>query len=420
MFFDLDHWQEIRNTMAANRLRSALTAFGIFWGIFLLILLLGSGSGLERGVSQGFSGTATNSFFLWSMRTAKSFRGQPAGRRLQLTTADVAAIRQQVPEAEVIAPRNQLGGFRGGNNVRRGRKTGGFSVVGDHPEVLHLQSLKIASGRFLNPIDLAERRKVAVLGKRVADVLFEAGEDPIGESIEVRGVFFKVVGIFRDSQPGQRGEESEQTIYVPFTTFQSAFNFGDRVGWLAITSRAEVPVSTVEERVLELLRQRHTVAPDDSRAFGHFNLEKEFQKIQGLFGGIRLLMWVVGLGTLLAGAIGVSNIMLIVVRERTKEIGIRRAIGARPRAIVLQILFEALLLTAVAGYAGLVAGVGLLELVARFMPRGDTPSMFVDPGVDFAIAVRALILLSAAGLFAGSIPARHAVSVPPVIALRTE
>lgn len=418
--FDLDNWQEIKSALSSNKLRTGLTAFGVFWGIFLLVLLLGSGQGLENGVLQGFEGSATNSFFVWTQRTGKPYKGQPSGRRVQLDNDDVQAIRNQIPEAAVVAPRNQLGGFMGGNNVRRGDKTGGFSVMGDQPGVLKIQSLKLDSGRFLNPIDLAERRKVAVIGKRVQSLLFAPGEDPIGESIEIRGVYFKVVGVFRITRSGDDAEREEQAVYVPFTTFQSAFNFGDRVGWLAITSRDGVKASAVENKVLDLLKQRHQVAPDDSRAFGHWNMEEEFGKIQGLFGGIGTLMWMVGVGTLLAGAIGVSNIMLIIVRERTKEIGIRRAIGARPRAIVGQILLESSILTAVAGYAGLVAGVLLLEVVGRAIPKGDGPTMFVNPGVAFDTAVQALLIISFAGLLAGMIPARRAVTVEPVVALRSE
>ena len=418
--FDLDHWQEIRSALAANKLRTALTAFGVFWGILLLVLLLGSGRGLENGVLKGFENGATNSFFLWTQRTGKPYKGLASGRRVQLTNEDVQAIRQQVPEAEIVAPRNQLGGFRGGNNVRRGEKTGGFSVMGDQPEILRIRSLEIVDGRFLNPIDLDERRKVAVIGKRVRDLLFAPTENPIGESVEIQGVYFKVVGTFKITQAGPEAEQEEQTVYVPFTTFQSAFNFGNRVGWMAITSKEGVRVSAVETRVLELLKQRHKVAPDDERAFGHFNLEEEYTKIQGLFGGISTLMWMVGVGTLLAGAIGVSNIMLIIVRERTKEIGIRRAIGARPRSIVVQILLESTILTSIAGNAGLVAGVLLLEGVSRAMPKSDGPSMFVQPGVEFGVAVQALLILCLAGLAAGMIPAQRAIAVQPVVALRSE
>jgi putative ABC transport system permease protein len=419
--FDLDHWQEIKAVLVANKTRTALTAFGVFWGIFLLIVMLGSGNGMRNAIVSGFGDGATNSFFLWTQRTGMPYMGLPSGRRVQLTNDDVQAIKDQVPEAAVVAPRNQLGGFRGGNNVTRGQKSGGFSVIGDSPEILVLQSLRLASGRFLNPLDLDERRKVAVIGKRVYELLFEPGEDPLGQSIEVRGVYFKVIGTFRASASAHNAEQDEQSIYVPFTTFQDAFNFGNKVGWLAVTSRPGVDASVVEEKVLNLLRLRHKVAPTDERAFGHFNLEEEYKKLQGLFGGISTLVWLVGVGTLAAGAIGVSNIMLIIVKERTKEIGVRRAIGAKPIAIVVQVLTEAVFLTAVAGYFGLVAGVGVLELVNRLLPKGaDGPKMFANPGVDLGTALQALTILIVAGALAGMIPARRAISVSPMVALRSE
>jgi putative ABC transport system permease protein len=416
---DLDHWQEIRVALTRNRTRTALTAFGVFWGIFLLMVMLGSGSGLKKGVLQGFSDGATNSFFIWTQRTQKPFAGMPAGRGIRMTNADVAAIREKVPEAEVVAPRNQLRGFGGGNNVSRGRKTGAFSVMGDYPEIRRVQSLRLESGRFLNPIDVEESRKVAVIGTRVRELLFERGEEPIGESIVVRGVYFQVVGVFASPQTGDAAERDAQTIFVPFTTFQRAFNFGDRVGWMAIISRPDVPASVAEEKVLSLLRSRHKVAPDDLRAFGHFNLEEEYTKIQGLFSGIRLLVWIVGVGTLAAGVIGVSNIMLIIVRERTKEIGIRRALGARPSAVVSQIVSESVILTSLAGYLGLVAGIALVVGIGKLLPPGGA-GMFLDPDVGVGEALQALAILVVAGVLAGLAPAQRALAVSPTVALRSE
>lgn len=419
LLFDLDHWQEIRIALLRNRARTLLTAFGVFWGIFLLMVMLGSGSGLRKGVLQGFSDGATNSFFIWTQRTQKPFAGMPAGRRIQLTNADVAAIREKVPEAEVVAARNQLRGFGGGNNVSRGRKTGAFSVMGDYPEIRKIQSLRLESGRFLNPIDVEESRKVTVIGTRVREVLFGRGEEPIGDSIVIGGVYFQVVGVFRSPQTGEDAERDAQTLYVPFTTFQRAFNYGDRVGWMAIISRPDVPASAAEEKVLSLLRSRHKVAPDDLRAFGHFNLEEEFQKIQGLFSGIRILVWIVGVGTLAAGVIGVSNIMLIIVKERTKEIGIRRALGATPSAVVSQIVSEAVILTSLAGYLGLVAGIGLVVAVGNLLPPGGA-GMFLDPDVGVGEALQALAILVAAGVLAGLAPAQRALAVSPTVALRSE
>ena len=413
---DLDHWREIRSALAGNKLRTFLTAFGVFWGIFLLVVMSGSGTGLQNGATRGFADAATNSFFLWGQRASKPYRGMLPGRTIQLTTGDADAIRA-IPEVAVVAPRNQLGGYQGGNNVTRGRKAGAFSVMGDHPEVQMIEPVTLVRGRFLNPRDVAERRKIAVIGTRVREVLFAPGEEAIGEHVRINGVAFKVVGVFRSKRSGEDAAQDAQRIFVPFSTYQQAFHAGDRVGWFAITSRHGVPVSRAEETVLELLRQRHRVAPDDERAFGHFNLEEEFDKIQGLFAGIHGLVWIVGIGTLAAGVIGVSNIMLIIVRERTREIGIRRAVGATPASIAGQVVLEAVLLTAVAGYVGLIAGMGLVELT-RMLLAGAEAEMFVDPDVSVASALRALVILVVAGALAGLMPARRAIRVSPVEALR--
>jgi putative ABC transport system permease protein len=419
LVFDLDHWHEIKAAMVRNRWRTALTAFGVFWGIFLLMVMLGSGTGLSHGTLREFQGSATNSFFLWTQRTQKPWAGMPAGRSIELTNADVLAIREKIPEAEIVAPRNQLGGYQGGNNVTRGRKSGAFSVMGDYPEIRRIQSYLIDRGRFLNPLDMEELRKVAVIGTGVQKVLFEPGEDAVGQSININGVYFQVIGVFRSAQSGDEGDRDAQSIFVPFPTFQRAFNFGDRVGWLAVISRPDVPVSIVEDKVLALLRSRHQVAPDDLRAFGHWNMEKEFQKLAGLFRGIRFLVWLVGAGTLAAGAIGVSNIMLIIVKERTKEIGIRRAVGAKPAAIVAQFVIEAAILTSSAGYLGLVAGIGVIALVDRLLPPGGA-RMFANPDVSLGDALQALAILIVAGILAGLAPAQRALQVSPVVALRSE
>ncbi len=414
---DLDHWQELRASLVRNRMRTLLTAFGVFWGIFLLMVMLGSGTGLNQGALQGFAGSATNSLFVWTQRTQKPYAGLPAGRQVQLTTADVAAVREKLPEVELVTPRNQLGGFGGGNNVTRGRRAGTFNVVGDYPEIQRIEPLRLAAGRLLNTLDVDEQRKVAVIGTRVQELLFASGERPLGESVLIRGVYFQVVGAVASLQSGDDADKDAQTIHIPFSTFQRAFNYGDKVGWLALIAKPDVPVSVVEDKALALLRARHRVAPDDLRAFGHFNTEKEFSKVQGLFQGLRLLVWLVGLGTLAAGVIGVSNIMLVIVRERTKEIGIRRALGASPLAVIGQIVSEAVILTGFAGYLGLAAGVALIMAIGRLVPAG---AMFVNPDVPLAEALKALAMLVAAGVLAGLAPAQRALAVSPTTALRSE
>ena len=413
---DRDHWEEILQTLARNKMRTFLTAFGVFWGIFMLMVMLGSGNGLSNGIESGFADGATNSFFIWSQRPSKPYRGLLPGRELHLDLGDVEAIKAQVPEVEVICPRNQLGGWRGGNNITRGNRAGAFSVMGDFPEIARVQSVRMVAGRFINPLDIAERRKVTVLGPRSRQVLFDKDEDPLGQDIRISGVYFKVIGIFEPRRSGDDHEDDTQSLFVPFTTFQSAFNFGDRVGWFAVTSREGMPASVAEEKTLTILRERHRVAPDDSRAFGHFNVEKEFGKVRGLFAGIRMLIWIVGIGTLAAGVIGVSNIMLVIVRERTNEIGVRRAVGATPWAIMTQVVFESLVLTSVAGYLGLVAGIAAIEGTARLV--GDGAEMFKNPEVSLQAAVQTLAILVLSGLLAGLFPARRAVQSTPVEALR--
>jgi putative ABC transport system permease protein len=292
--------------------------------------------------------------------------------------------------------------------------------MGDYPEIRIIESVRLNAGRFLNDFDLQERRKVAVIGPRVAEVLFEAGEDPIGEHIRINGVYFKVIGVHRPLQSGDQGDRAAQTIYVPFTTFQSAFNFGDRVGWFAITSSPDVPASVAEKATLAVLAKQHRVAPDDDRAFGRWNTEDEYRKVQGLFMGIRALVWIVGIGTLAAGVIGVSNIMLVIVRERTREIGIRRAVGATPAAVMAQTLVEALVLTALAGCLGLMAGVAVVDGTAMLLAKSEADArMFMNPSVSLSSALAALAVLVVSGVLAGLIPAQRAVRVSPVEALRS-
>jgi len=414
---DSDHWREIYEALRGNKVRTFLTAFGVFWGIFMLMVMLASGNGLWNGVSQGFSEEATNSVFIWSQRTSKPWRGMPTGRSVQLDAGDTEAILAQVGEAAAVCPRNQLGGFRGGNNVTRGTKAGAFSVMGDVPEITRVSPVHVVSGRFLNRLDLDERRKVAVIGPRVREVLFGRDEDPLDQAIRINGVTFRVIGVFKPKRSDGDRNEEVQTIFVPFSAFQSAFNFGDRVGWFALVSKPGVPASVVETKTLNLLRDRHRVAPDDARAFGHYNSEVEFNKVSGLFTGIRSLVWIVGIGTLAAGVIGVSNIMLVIVRERTNEIGVRRAVGATPFTITAQIVFEALVLTTLAGYLGLVVGVGVVEVIGRAIAASPS-EMFRNPEVPFESALITLAILVASGILAGLIPARRAVKISPVEALR--
>lgn len=420
--FDLDRWQEIYTALKSNKLRTFLTAFGVFWGIFMLMIMLGSGKGLENSVFEDMGDFATNSAFIWAQRTTMPYEGYPRGRRFNFTNDDMKALKQSIPEIDILAPRLQ--GWAAGdgqNNVTRGLKTGAFTIHGDYPEINRIDPNKMLKGRFINDLDIKESRKVCVIGTRVQEVLFEKDEDPLGKYIRVKGVYFQVVGVFEPKNGINFGGEKEQTIFLPFTSLQKAYNFGDQVHYFSVTARDNIPVSLVDEKCRTLIRERHHIHPEDKQALGGFNLEEEFRKMRGLFNGIAVLMWIVGIGTLLAGVIGVSNIMLIIVKERTKEIGIQRAIGATPAKIISQIIMESVFLTALAGYIGLVAGVAIIEGVNYLLESsGADTEMFRHPEVDFNIAVSALIILVISGVFAGMIPAKRAIGIKPIDALRDE
>jgi len=421
MIFDRDNWQEIYYSLKQNKLRSFLTAFGVFWGIFLLLIMLGASKGLQNGAMDNFSNRATNSLYLWTRPTTIPYKGFPIGRRFYFDNDDIKALRQHIPEIQFLGPRNQVGGHRGVTNISRGLKDGAFSINGDYPEYRYIQLLKITTGRFINDLDMRDRRKVTVIGTRVREVLFEEEEDPLGEYILVKGVYFKVVGVFTTNSEGDEAEEETQTIFIPFTTFQNAFNFGKRVSWFSITSQPHIPASVVEKKAIALLAERHQIAPDDRNAFGRYNAEKEYRKMVNLFKGINILTWFVGTFTLIAGVIGVSNIMLIIVKERTREIGIRRAIGATPFNIISQIVAESVLLTALSGYIGLFFGVVIIELVSRVLTAtGAKVEYFKNPEIDFTVAIASLSILVICGALAGLIPGRKAVSIKPVEAIRDE
>jgi len=428
--FDVDKWQEIVATLGKNKLRTFLTALGVFWGIFMLIIMLGFGSSLEGGVRKNMLGFASNAIFVWGQSTSIPYQGLPPGRYVQFKNADIDALRARIPEIEHLAPRAQLGGFRSGVPVVYGNKTGGFQVMGDYPAFAHVQPMTFDHGRFINDLDIADRRKVAILGSEVIKQLFPPGADPVGASIKVQGVYFQVVGSFNVLASGHEGDRLANTIFIPFTTFQQAFNFGDRIGWFALTAKPDASAEKLENRVKEVLAERHKVSMEDAQAIGSWNTGKEFGKIQSLFRGIDSIIWIVGIFTLLAGVIGVSNIMLIAVKERTKEIGVRKALGATPRAIVSMVMQESLVMTAMAGYLGLVAGVGLLELIGSLIGdgvgegggrrSGGLGPAFAAPDISIEAALIATIALILAGVLAGIIPARHAARIEPVEALRAE
>lgn len=405
-------------------MRSFMTAFGVFWGIFMLIIMSGAGKALENGVMDGIRAFASNSAFFWTERTSKPYKGFQRGRRWIYSNTDIEYIKTNVRDIEYISPRLFGPNANSGDNTIRGKKTGAFNIYGDYPQFFKIDPWIPLQGRLINEIDILQNRKVVNIGERVVEVMFDEGEDPIGEYLKINGVYFQVVGVIEgQTRVNIGGGRKNETIIMPFTTMQKTYNFGDDVHFFSITSEPGVPVSRVESRLKELLKKRHSIAPDDQQAVGSFNIELEYKKYMGLFTGIQALTWIVGIGTLLAGVIGVSNIMLVIIKERTQEIGIQRAIGATPGKVILHIVAESVFLTVMAGYIGLALGVGILELLNMILEAsaGNADEIFFRrPEVSFQMAVGALMVLVVSGIFAGLIPAKRAVSIKPIDALRDE
>ena len=421
--FDRDKWNEILEALSANTFRTFLTAFGVFWGIFILVILLAAGKGLENGVKKGFSGIATNTMFMWTQNTSKAYKGLPQTRNYNFKNADVPALKANFPDLLYVSPRNQLGGYQGTNNVIRGDKTGAYTIYGDYPELIKQEAMTITEGRFVNQQDISLKRKVAVVGEGVIAEMYKKDEKPIGTFIKINGVNFMVVGVYHSKQQNNGGgaEGAQKNIFMPFTTFQQAFNYGDVVGWMALTAKDGASITELKKGIFEFMKSRHSIHPEDDRAIGNFDLYAEYSKIQGLVMILRFIAYFVGTLVLLSGIIGISNIMLIVVKERTKEIGIRRALGATPGAIRGQILTEAIFLTIIAGMFGIAAATGVLGLANMILDSMPSEGMmFANPSVDLTVVFIALLILVGSGLLAGFIPAQTAINVKPVDALRTE
>jgi putative ABC transport system permease protein len=414
---DVDKWQEIYLTVKRHKLRTSLTAFGVFWGVFMLVVLLGAGKGMENGVKRSFD-RMENLVYIWSSgKTTLPYAGLSKGREIKLNDDDLKAIMNNVGGVAKIAPTN----FMGSQNVEHLDNNDVLEVTGEYPVLITMQPFDMIEGRFINGLDIRERRKVAVIGSRVQQVLFEPGEDPVGQDIQINNVFFQVVGVFQSRRPGDDADRDSERIMVPNTTLRYVFNHGDRVHRLIVMPEPGIRSEIVEQRVDKLLRERHKVHPQDPSGIGSFNMQKEYEKVQGLFSGIQMFSWVVAIGTIIAGAIGVGNIMLIVVKERTREIGIRKALGARPSSIVLMIVQESIVITAVSGYAGLVVGVALLETINRALSRlGNNSKFFANPEISFETAFVAICVLIVAGLLASLLPAAKAAAVDPIVALQEE
>jgi len=408
---------EVAQVASRNPLRTSLTAMGVFWGTFMLVVMLGFGASLEHGVMRTMGGYATNAVHMWGRRTSLAHAGRQPGWRVKFRNHDRMML-EGLPGVALATPRLQLGGYRDGTAVTHGEHSGAFQVMGDTADYDLVQNVVFTSGRFVNVLDQRDGRKVAALGREVAGTLFPDGDDPLGQWITIQGVAFQVIGVFRAQVGGEAAERQESSIHVPLKTFQQVFHQGDRVGWYSLLAEPGVSASAVEDRARKAMMRRHGVNPGDNRAIGSYNAEKEFSRLQNLFVGIRWMVWFVGAATLASGVVGVSNILLIVVKERTSEIGLRRALGATPWSIVRLVLTEAIVLTTVSGYGGLVAGIALVEgLAVQIGP--DHPTMGM-PSVDVGAAIGAVVLLTLAGACAGLLPAQRALAVHPVTALRAD
>ena len=405
----LDALQEIFATLQRNKLRTTLTALSVAWGMLMLVVLLGAGRGLQNGAAYEFRDDAVNSLWLYPGKTSLPFAGRGPGREVKLMNDDYDAISRSLPGVEHISARFYLfGEFV----VSYGAKHSAFDIRGTHPGHQYLEKTIIVAGRFLNDVDLSERRKVCVIGSKVVEFLF-GKQDPLGEYLKIRGVSYKVVGVFEDVG----GEAELKKIYVPITTAQLVYNQPGRVHQIMFTiGDASVAQSkSLALRLLHFMAERHAVSPDDRGALRVQNNVEEFERVNSVFLWIQVFVWIVGIGTLLAGMVGVSNIMLISVKERTREIGIRKALGAEPWSIISLVIGEAVIVTAIAGYSGLISGVFVLELAARYLK--DVPYLR-QPDVDLRVALIASGLLVVSGALAGFFPARHAANVSPIEALR--
>jgi putative ABC transport system permease protein len=415
--FDRDTWQEIFGSIKKSKLRTAITIIGVLWGIFLFITLLGAARGMENGFDREFKNLATNSIFLWSQRTSMPHKGFQRGRWHNLKIQDVDAIKKQVPEIAFVAPRNVKGVFGDSPaTVKRNTNSKTYKLFGDYPILDNVNKVKLIEGRFLNVNDIEKEKKVAIIGEKVVDELFESDEEVVGNYVEINGSFFQVVGIYKERTGGSF--ESDDSIYIPFTTYRRINNMGDNIGWMVIAAYPEADILQVEKDVKTVMRRRHSVHPDDERAFGSFNFGEMFKRITGFVKGIKFLTWFVGIATLVAGVIAIGSILLITVKERTNEIGIRRALGATPGNVKGMIVLESIFLTLIAGILGFIFAGGVLMLINSSTQDIDFP--FTNPTVNIPIAVGAILALVIFGSLIGMIPAQRAVKIRPIEALREE
>lgn len=414
MRFDIDRFREIIDTLTRNKTRSFLTGFGVFWGVFMLVVLLGGGQGLKELLQSNFEGFATNSAIIFAQPTTKPYAGFRKERQWNMVYNDVERLKRQVPELETVSP--MLSHW--GGNATHGDKKTECTMKGVMPDYRNVEAPLLFYGRFINDMDIQNNRKVCVIGKRVYKELFPGGGDPCGQRICVDNIYYDVVGVDYSAGNMSINGRSETSVVVPFTMMQKAYALGDNVHLMCVTAKLGITMSSITQKMRSVIAKAHQIDPTDEKAVTVFNTEVMFGMLDNLFSGVNFLILLVGIGTLLAGAIGVSNIMMVTVRERTIEIGIRRAIGATPKNILGQIITESVILTAVAGMSGILFAVMILEM----LELGNTTDGIVAAHfqVQFWTAVGATILLAVLGVLAGLAPAVRAMSIKPVDAMRDE
>ena len=421
ILFKKDTWQEIYYSLRNNKLRTFLTMIGVGWGMFLYVSLLGAAKGMENGFNKLFSGFATNSIFLWAQNTTIPYEGFPKGRNLHLNLPDIEMLKNKIPEIDYISPQNSRGSFTGtpGEIMSRNGKNATYSLTGDYPIGNKISEKKLIFGRYINDADVSGNKNVAVIGEEIYKNFFDSkkNENPLGKSINIKGIFFNVIGVFRVKKGG--GFENDRTAFIPLSSYTKMYNVGDQIDMFAIVSKPNADLNVVEEKVKQTLKSKNKVSPDDSNAFGSFNLGKEFGKLTGFLSGMQFLTIIVGTLTILAGVIAISNILLITVKERTKEIGIRRALGAKPSEVRNQILLESVVITLASGLIGFLSGI-LLLMAIDAMTKGQDEFPFYNPTVNYGNVFAAMSIMVILGLIIGMIPAQRAVKVRPIEALRTE
>ena len=410
--FDTETWQEIYGSIRKNKLRTGITIIGVLWGIFLLIVLLGATRGLENSFKNAFGNLATNSVFVWTQSTDTPFKGFQKGRSFRLTMNDIDVLKSEyASEIKFLAPRNQTM-----NLIVRDFKSGSFKVCGDYPILDQIQKKNLIFGRFLNQNDILSMSKVAVISEEMVKQLFDKGEMPIGQYIKINNINYKVVGVY---EPSNTVNFDRDSAYIPFTTFKKVYNSSDKIDWMMITAYSGVNIEQLEKDLLLTLKNLHKVHPEDKRAFGSINLGKEIGRLTGFLTGMQFLTWFVGIATLIAGVFAIGNILLITVKERTKEIGIRRAIGATPKSIRQQIILEAVFLTATAGMLGIIFGAFTLYIIDVGFGQGPDAAL-INPTVNIPIILISCTILIFLGTLIGLIPAHMATIIKPIEALREE